>query len=178
MRNRSTSAVLAFALLAMLAFTVAASGASSSSGSTGLYIVQMRLEPVVAYEGGVAGIPATKPGKGKKVDRNAEAVKRYVGHLKASHDRTLAAVGAASAKIYDYVYAYNGVAAELTDAQVAALKKSNDVVAVVENEMVSIDTSSTPRFLGLEAENGIWDKLHGPKGTARREAPGRTSSSA
>ena len=170
MRNRSLSAILACAVLALLTFAVGASGASTAAGSTQLYIVQMKLDPVAAYEGGVAGIPATKPAKGKKIDRKSEAVQRYVGHLKTTHDQALSKVGAS--KVYDYFFTFNGVAAELTEAQVAALKKQDAVTAVFENEIVSVDTSSTPAFLGLDDKKGIWRELGGPKAKANGKKDG------
>jgi len=170
MRKRSWSAVLAFTILATFVLTVSASGAAGADGTTGLYIVQMRLDPVVAYQGGVAGIPATKPAKGKKIDRKSAAVEQYVGHLKATHDQALASVGAQ--KVYDYVYTYNGVAAKLSDAQVDALEKQSDVLAVVPNEIVHADTSSTPGFLGLDAKKGLWDQLGGPKAFANGKKDG------
>ena len=52
-----------------------------------------------------------------------------------------------------------------------------DVVAVTEDKKVSVQTSSTPSFLGLDARGGLWDQLGGPSGK-RRAAPARTSSSA
>ncbi len=39
--------------------------------SSKTYIVQMAQDPVATYEGGVAGIPATKPAPGKKVNAKA-----------------------------------------------------------------------------------------------------------
>lgn len=43
---------------------------------TGLYIVRMADDPVVAYDGGVQGIPATKPGKGQKMNPNSAHVRK------------------------------------------------------------------------------------------------------
>src|SRR5688572_4768213 len=123
----------------------------------------MKLNPVVAYEGGVAGLEATKPAKGSKIDPDAAKVVRYAEHLKASHDKALQKVGGAN-KLYDFVYAYNGVAAKLTEAQVAALEKSPDVAAVSPEQELTHDTSSTPAFLGLSNPGGLWEQLGGPTG--------------
>ena len=77
MRLRSWGALGAFAVLAALMLSVsAASGADGASKQ--LYIVQMLDKPVAAYEGGTAGIPATKPAKGKKIndeDPNVDQVR-------------------------------------------------------------------------------------------------------
>ena len=125
----------------------------------GAYIVQMVDPPVVAYEGGEAGLKATKPKRGKKIDPNSPSVVAYVDHLKAKHDRMLAKVG--GEKLYDYVYAYNGFAAKLTGAQAAALAGDPDVLAVTANEIQQPDTVTTPTFLGLTGEGGTWDLLGG-----------------
>ncbi|HEX2138608.1 MAG TPA: hypothetical protein VHG33_02740, partial [Woeseiaceae bacterium] len=39
------------------------------------YIVQMRADPVVAYDGGVQDLAATRPGKGKKINPHSEPVR-------------------------------------------------------------------------------------------------------
>jgi subtilisin family serine protease len=162
MRNRSSSAVLAFTILALFVLTISVSGAAGAD-ATGTYIVQMRLDPVVTYEGGVAGIPATKPAKGKKIDRTSAAVQQYTGHLNATHDQALARVGGAE-KLYDYNIVFNGFAARLTDAQAAAIAKVPGVLSVEQDAVYQADTATTPAFLGLSAEGGIWSKLRGPEG--------------
>ena len=65
----------------------AARPARHSAGRTQTYIVQMLADPAVAYDGGVAGIPATKPGKGKKIDPSSSNVQSYSGYLKGKHDK-------------------------------------------------------------------------------------------
>jgi subtilisin family serine protease len=171
MRFRFLGALGAFAILGALLLAVSASGGTTDSGGKGLYIVQMALDPVSAYKGGVAGIPATKPGKGQKIDRQSGAVQTYAKHLTSKHDEALAAVGGAR-KVYDYVYSFNGVAAELTDAQANALRTQKNVIAVFKNETVTIDTSTTPQFLGLDAKKGLWDELGGPKTKANGKKDG------
>ncbi len=42
-----------------------------------VYIVQMSADPVMAYKGGIKGYPATKPGKGQKIDPNNPQVVNY-----------------------------------------------------------------------------------------------------
>jgi NADH-quinone oxidoreductase subunit H len=48
------------------------------------YIVLMAADPVVAYDGGVAGIPATEPRKGEKINPSASTVPRSVMKQAAS----------------------------------------------------------------------------------------------
>jgi subtilisin family serine protease len=161
MRNRSLGAFGALALLVTLVFAVSASGAPGDAGPAKTYIVQMLQSPIVAYEGDVAGLEATKPAKGAKVNPNSAAVKRYGQHLVERHDAALAKVGGAQ-KLYDYTFTYNGFAAKLSDDQVAVLEKQTDVLAVSAEEIVESDTASTPDFLGLTAPGGLWEQLGGP----------------
>lgn len=135
--------------------------ADSSKSSSELYIVRMLEQPAVAYDGGIAGLKATKPAKGKKLDPDAQDVVRYVGHLNGRHDDALAKANASGRKVYDFVYAFNGFAANLTPGQVAKLQASSDVVTVEKAVEGQIDTSSTPAFMGLSQPGGAWDKLGG-----------------
>ena len=125
----------------------------------GLYIVEMRELPTVAYDGKTAGYAATKPAVGKKLHVTDAVVTRYVGHLVSRHDAKLKALG--GTKIYDYTYSFNGFAAQLTAAQANKLAADKDVLAVVPNEIRTVDTSSTPAFLGLSDAGGLWDQLGG-----------------
>jgi subtilisin family serine protease len=146
----------------------AATAVGQTASST--YIVQMLEPPAVAYEGGVAGIPATKPGKGNKINPAADNVQSYRGHLKSTHDKALANVGGGGT-VYDYGISFNGFAARLTDAQADAMRLQKGVVAVTPDEMVTTTTFSTPAFLGLTARGGLWDQLGGvSKGGLNRGA--------
>jgi hypothetical protein len=128
----------------------------------GVYVVQMADLPVVAYDGKIAGFRATKPAKGSKIDPQSAAVTRYVDRLKSTHNQALGKVGA-SAKLYDYAYTYNGFAAHLTAAQAKRLSNVSGVLSVTKQQTYSIDTSTTPEFLGLTAKGGLWDQLGGTK---------------
>jgi len=131
--------------------------AGRTQKSNNLYVVQMVEVPVSSYTGGIAGFAATKPPRGRKINRTDPAVIAYVGYLEARHDETLARVG--GRKVYDYTYSYNGFAAELSAAQAEALKAVNGVLSVTKDEQQTADTSSTPTFLGLDAPGGLWDQL-------------------
>ena len=132
------------------------SGAKLKHGAgSGVYIVRMIDQPVVAYEGDVAGLTATKPAKGAKLDPRSSDVTKYVGYLDSKHDAALAKVGAK--KIYDYRYAFNGFAAELSGAQADKLAATEGVLSVEKAVEVTMDTATTPAFLGLtDPVNGLW----------------------
>lgn len=155
---RVRTALFVGALLVAL-FALPAGGALSAD-STHSYIVQMLDQPAVAYSGGVSGLPATKPGKGKKIDPSSDNVKKYRGYLKDKHDKALGSVGGSST-VYDYSVSFNGFAATLSESQAAALMLQKGVVAVTPDELQTIDTFSTPSFLGLNAKGGLWDQLGG-----------------
>jgi subtilisin family serine protease len=144
-------------LLAAAILAVVVMSASAQPAETKSYIVMMDGLPVVAYDGGVLGLAATKPDKGEKINPNDAKVKRYVDHLEAKHDDSLRKVNARNQKVYSYAYTFNGYAAELTEAQLKAVKAQPGVLEVWENELLSLDTSTTPDFLGLSGEGGVWD---------------------
>lgn len=122
---------------------------------TQTYIVQMALDPVIAYDGGIRGLPATRPARGQKLDPLNPAVARYKDHLVRQQNTALRAVGApGQAKKYSFGYAFNGFAATLTEAQVRALKKRGDVVQVWADELQELNTNFTPDFLGLNDPSG------------------------
>ena len=171
MRLRSLSVLAMLAVLGALLLAVSASGASADTERK-TYIVQMLKDPVASYDGGVAGIPATQPARGEKVDVSSSAAQRYIEHLRGDHATALEQVGGAT-KLYDYSVSYNGFAAELTEAQASKLEKAPGVIAVTEDELLHPDTSSTPDFIGLDQPDRAVDE-----GWAARRRPARTSSSA
>ena len=124
--------------------------------SNNVYIVQLDEMPVTAYDGGIRGLNATKPRKGQKINPQSPAVVNYMAHLAARHDGAIRSVGNAR-KLYSYGYVFNGFAAELTEAQAQKLALTKGVLAVSKDELRSMDTSSTPSFLGLSGTGGFWD---------------------
>jgi subtilisin family serine protease len=146
-------------LACVVALAVLAVGVSApDAADTKTYLVLLKGDPVVAYEGDINGLPATKPGKGKKINPNSKHVRKYVQYLESHHDEALAEVGAVDAKIYSYKYAVNGFAARLTADQVAELKSRPDVMQVVEDELMQPTTDNSPTFIGLTEGGEAWSK--------------------
>ncbi len=134
--------------------------AQKSHVSATTYIVQLADDPAVAYEGGVAGLKATAPAKGQKINPNSNDVKKYVAYLNGKHADAAAAVGAE--KFYDYGYSFNGFAAKMNEQQAAKLASLGGVLDVTKDALLQPTTSSTPKFLGLtDPDNGLWKKLGG-----------------
>ena len=143
------------------AFAAPAKAAASKVHTNNLYIVELAEAPVVAYRGGIKGLKATKPRKGEKIDPNSPQVVNYKAFLEGRQAAVLASVGGGK-KVYSYGYVFNGFAAELNEQQVARLKQTKGVVAVTKDEARSLDTSSTPAFLGLTPEtDNVWGDTKG-----------------
>lgn len=157
-------AALLSAMTALTAGPVLEEGATTQKlRVSGNYLVRLSEDPVVAYKGGIAGLKATQPQRGNKLSPNDPNVIRYAAYLDARHDAVLSKVGGGR-KLYDYRYAVNGFAAELTATQAARLAKVPGVVSVEADVADPIDTLSTPKFLGLTASGGLWSQLGGPQG--------------
>lgn len=122
------------------------------------YIVQMSGDPVVAYDGGISGLNATRPATGQKLDPNDKDVIKYQKYLQKRQDAALRGVGAGpSKKLYNYSVAFNGFAAKMTESQADQLRASGDVLAVTEDQKYRLNTISTPEFLGLRDAGSAWD---------------------
>lgn len=137
--RRAAAVTLALALTAT-ATTTSAAGAQPGATAKKNYIVQMALEPVATYTGGVAGLAATKPADGAKVDPTAPEVVEYAKHLRGRHRAALSSVGAKD-PIYQYVYSFDGFATSLTAAQAAEMRTEPGVVAVTEDVLVHTTTA-------------------------------------
>jgi subtilisin family serine protease len=134
-------------------------GGQVEESPNGIYIIQMINDPVVAYQGDIPGLPATKPNKGEKINPNSANVVKYAAFLMGKHDEALSKAG--GKKLYDYVYTYNGFAAQLNLQQANKMASLDGVMLVSPDELQNVDTSSTPSFLGLDAPGGLWDQLGG-----------------
>jgi subtilisin family serine protease len=156
------AAFLAVALIASVSSDTAGAAPTSAKAATDVYLVLLDGAPAAAYSGGVAGYAATKPAAGKRFNKNAAAVQKYVGYLRAKHNDVAGSVGASA--IYDYAYSLNGFAASLSGAQAAKLAATKDVISVKRDKLSHVQTDNTPTFLGLNAPGGIWSQLGGQAG--------------
>ncbi len=121
------------------------------------YIVLMKADPVVAYDGGEPGLAATSIAPDEKLDTTDPAVEQYVDHLESEQQEVLAATGVdASAKGTSYAYVLNGFEATLSTDQVAALEHQPKVAKVVPNTVRHPTTDNSGKFLGLSAPKGPW----------------------
>jgi hypothetical protein len=125
-----------------------------AKGGVAVYIVKLKDPGAASYKGGASGFAATRPGAGQSMNAHAAAVQTYVGRLEQTHDRLLAEVGAAGAKVYSYSYALNGFAAELTAAQASRLAQRPEVERIWLDSDQTVDTNNSAIFLGLEDQDG------------------------
>jgi subtilisin family serine protease len=124
------------------------------------YIVQLTDKPVATYTGQVAGLAATMPPQGQRLNVDAADVQAYINYLDAKQNDVINTVSAAEIT-HKYDVVFNGFAAMLTDDEVRALKKNSGVAAITADSMMELDTSYTPSFLGLDKPGGLWDQLGG-----------------
>jgi len=166
MKRKILNILLILILVLSFSTTVLAEGVSAptlkqsspakvSESPNGIYIVRMIDAPVVAYEGTIKGYKATKPKAGEKINPNNPAVVNYVSYLAKQHAEALGKAG--GQLVYDFSYAYNGFAARMSLEQANKLASVSGVLTVEADEEVIADTSTTPDFLGLTAEGGLWD---------------------
>src|SRR5262245_1609602 len=110
--------LLAAVLLLAALFVAPSSPVSAAPPRRALYLVQVDGAPIASYEGGVAGIPSTKPREGTKIDKNAWNYNAYRQVLRSRRAEVLRAAGVTST-VAEYSTAFNGFAAALTPSQVA-----------------------------------------------------------
>jgi hypothetical protein len=124
----------------------------------GRYIVVLAEQPIAMYDGGTAGLSATKPQSGKKLDSSRPEVKMYKAHLE-NQQAAVAKTENVTVK-RTFTAALNGFSADLSADQALALAKDPSVLTVAPDTENAPDYSSTD-FLGLSGQNGSWNTKFG-----------------
>ena len=124
------------------------------------YIIQLADKPVASYAGGVAGLNATQPAAGKRLNLESADVQLYTDYLGQKQASVQAIVAGAPIQ-HEYKVVFNGFAAMLTDDEVRQLKASSDVATISADEPRHMLTNYTPAFLGLDQPNGLWNQVGG-----------------
>ena len=116
-------------------------------------IVKLANDSVAAYRGGLKGLPATNPSArgAKSLNLKAAETRNYRAYLKKKQDAFAVRLAKASpnAKVtrrYDLVL--NGVAVQVPTADVAAIAALPGVAAVLPDELLALQTDSSPAFIG------------------------------
>src|SRR3954470_24753958 len=141
------------------------------------YIVQLKDAPLASYTGGKQGIPATSPKvTGNKLKADSAPGLDYRSFLAARQKAVLNRVpGATPDVVHSYRYALAGFAAELSDAQAAALKHDPAVARVWKDELLQPQQAADPDtqlggfngdgapYLHLTDQTTVlWKQLGGP----------------
>ncbi|MDX3070670.1 protease inhibitor I9 family protein, partial [Streptomyces sp. ND04-05B] len=133
----------AMTVTAVIAPTFTADAGSAPGGGSpgaGTYIVKLADAPVAAYEGGLP-----------RLDADSATVRIYVAHLDDRRERILDTVPGVES-LYDYVYTFNGFAAELTGRQAAKLAATPGVVSVTRNTVTQLTDARPDHGPGTEAD--------------------------
>lgn len=129
------------------------------------YIVVMTQDPAIAYDGGIAGFPATKPGKNKKLNPKSAHVRKYTQMLNQSHNQVLSDCGVpTSDKRHDYNIALNGFAAKMSHDEAILAAKHKGVVKVMPDELRQKTTDNSPSFLQLDVRGGPYARGYNGEG--------------
>jgi subtilisin family serine protease len=135
--------------------TVTPKAATSSTADAGMVsvIVKLNVDPVAGYQGGVPGLAATSPQAtgASQLDLKAPNVQQYQAYVagiqkdfEASTAKAL--TGAQITNRYDVIF--GGVSMLIPADQVSALAKLPGVVAVYPDELLHLDTDTSPQFIG------------------------------
>lgn len=144
----------AMTVTAVIAPTFTADAGSAPGGGSpgaGTYIVKLADAPVAAYEGGLPRLKRTAPPVGGRLDADSATVRIYVAHLDDRRERILDTVPGVES-LYDYVYTFNGFAAELTGRQAAKLAATPGVVSVTRNTVTQLTDTRPDHGPGTEAD--------------------------
>jgi hypothetical protein len=169
MNLKKSSVVLIVALLSltMLAGTAGAASPGAGAASSGkpgsqasaVYIVKFAEPAVASYTGGVAGLAATSPqatGE-RKLNVNSAASVAYHTYLSGRQADFIRAMEGLLGRTVDvkfqYIYAYNGLAVELTAAEAARVAGMPDVVSIQAEKQYELATDVGPAWIGAPT---IW----------------------
>src|SRR5687767_14271571 len=93
LRARPLALPLIFLLLAVLVAPqpalAAPNAGPSAAQATAVYIVQLIDDPVVAYDGKIPGLKATRVNRGQKIDVENADVIAYASYLDSRHNAAL-----------------------------------------------------------------------------------------
>ncbi len=155
-KNHNIRRLLLLGVLLLVSLLSAAS-LEAAGKNVDSYIVVMKLDPVIAYDGGIRGYAATQPTEGKKVNPNSAHVRKYQQFLEKNQIDSLEAAGAsANQQVHSYSIALNGYSALLTEDQVKEVENQAGVALVLKDELRQPMTDSSPDFLGLTGPAGAY----------------------
>ncbi|WP_254780531.1 S8 family peptidase [Arthrobacter woluwensis] len=121
----------------------------------GRYIVVLAEKPAASYDGGLPGLPATRPAKGQKMDARSADVQRYRHHLQSAQNQVAHREGIAIKKSFST--AINAFTAHLSVEQASRLAKDPQVLSVAADGQAA-PAYSTLDYLKVDGPDGLWQK--------------------
>ncbi|MCM3613309.1 S8 family serine peptidase [Microbacterium enclense] len=126
--------------------------------ATGRYIVVLDEAPVATYGGGEPGLDATKSDDAK-LDPDSPAAREYSAFLEQRQQDIADEAGVRPETTY--TVAVNGFSASMDPNQAAKLAATEGVQKVVPDEIRHPHAVPSTEFLGLEGDNGVWQRVGG-----------------
>ncbi|HVV97415.1 MAG TPA: S8 family serine peptidase [Rhodanobacteraceae bacterium] len=151
--------------------TTTDSQTATQQQSNSSYLIRFAEAGLLHYDGGTQGLRATAPNASgsRKLDVHTAAAQAYQGYLRSQRDSHLAAIAQAIghplAVTHVYAITMNGVAANLSAQEAAAIAQVPGVVSVRLGRSYEIDTYRGPEFIGADT---IWDGSSVPGGVGSR----------
>ncbi len=139
--------------------------ASTRASSDDIWIITFAETGLLEYRGDLQSFSRTAPSPGNKLNRNTSAAQRYESYLDAqrnAHKNTIESVLGRSLNVtHSYGITFNGIAAQLTPDEAAAIKGLPGVTAVEPAGIYYLDTYRGPAFIGADQ---IWSGVSTPSG--------------
>lgn len=126
--------------------------------ATGRYIVVLDEAPVATYGGGEPGLDATKSDDAK-LDPDSPAAREYSAFLEQRQQDIADEAGVRPETTY--TVAVNGFSASMDPNQAAKLAATEGVQKVVPDEIRHPHAVPSTEFLGLEGDDGVWQRVGG-----------------
>jgi subtilisin family serine protease len=120
------------------------------------YIVQLRGNSGITYAESIGELSKSNSGPLAKNGYNASSrnMRIYTQRMKQRQARVASSFEGITI-LHNYVHTFNGFSARLTEEQVQALKGHFRVVAIHEDEVLKMNTATTPEWLGLVDSEGV-----------------------
>ncbi|MBN8727281.1 MAG: S8 family serine peptidase [Xanthomonadales bacterium] len=141
------------------------SAAPAQSEAQQSYFINFAEAGLVSYRGGVEGLAATAPRatQSRRLDARSPAAVAYSEYLQSARLGHIAAIQGALghdiAVTHHYGVTHNGIAADLTASEAAAIATMPGVVSVKLAGFEQLTTYRGPRFIGADT---IWDGSNTP----------------
>lgn len=142
-------------------------GSHARAESVQSYFINFAEPGLVSYQGGVTGFAPTAPSAThtRKLDVHSPAAVAWAEHLAAARQGYISAIQSALGHqipvTHHYAVTHNGIAANLSASEAAAVRHVPGVVLVKPAGLEHLVTYRGPEFIGA---GGIWDGTTTPDG--------------